>query len=70
MSPVVRGPATSTTQIEAVWTALTGHQTGGSPIDSYHLQWDLSSNEAQWYDLIGEEGNFYTETSHIFSADV
>ena len=40
MSQVVRGPLTSTAQIEAVWTALTGHETGGAEIDSYHLQWD------------------------------
>ena len=78
MSKVVRGSATSTTQIEAIWTQLTGHETGGTPIDSYNLQWDAGTNEVSWYDLIGEEGdidigvpdNFYLGTSHIFSTDV
>ena len=40
MDAVVRGDDTHTTNIEVHWTALTGHQTGGSPIDSYNLQWD------------------------------
>ena len=45
MGPVSRGPNTSIDQIEAVWVALTGHDTGGAAIDSYHLQWDASTNE-------------------------
>ena len=59
MSQVSRGPATSTTQIEAEWSALTGHETGGATIDSYHLQWDAGTDQATWYDLIGEDGNYY-----------
>ena len=37
---VVRGDDTHTQNIEVHWTALTGHQTGGSALDSYNLQWD------------------------------
>ena len=70
MNQVTRGAETSTLQIQAVWIALTGHETGGSDIDSYHLQWDQSTNEATWYDLIGEEGNYFLDTSIIFTADV
>ena len=53
-----------------MWTELTGHETGGSPILSYHLQWDAGTNEADWYDLIGEDGNYYLDTSYILTTDV
>lgn len=49
---------------------MTGHETGGAAIDSYHLQWDAGTNEASWFDLTGEEGNYYTASSYIFSTDV
>ena len=53
MGQTTRGSNTSTTQIEAIWTTLTGDDTGGVAIDSYNLQWDKGSDENEWYDLIG-----------------
>jgi hypothetical protein len=54
MSAPTRGSATSETQIEVSWTALTSStQTGGATILSYNLQWDAGTNQATWYNLIG-----------------
>ena len=46
-----RGPSTSITQIEAVVQALTGLQTGGSPILSYHIEYDAATSGTTWEEL-------------------
>jgi hypothetical protein len=70
MLPVVRGTNTHVDTIEVHWSELTGHATGGVPIDSYNLQWDKGSNEVSWYDLIGEDTNYYTGTSFTFTEEI
>jgi hypothetical protein len=68
-----RGSATSVSQIEVVWTALTGDATGGSPVDSYHLQWDAGSGAGGgWYDLQGgpDSASYSLLSSHIVSTGV
>ena len=58
MAPVRRADDTTKLVLHILWDSLTGDQTGGSSIDSYNLQWDKASNEATWFDLIGEDGVF------------
>lgn len=41
----IKGPATDQTQIEVLWVALVGDDTGGSTITSYNLQWDTDGTE-------------------------
>jgi hypothetical protein len=36
----LRGSSTTTSQLEITWSALTGDQTGGASVTSYHLEWD------------------------------
>ena len=50
------GTTFSLTSLEVTWAALTGADTGGSAIDSYHLQYDAGTST--WTDLIGEDSNF------------
>jgi len=41
MLPVTRGEETTEKHVQVVWvTQTTEVETGGSPILSYHLQWD------------------------------
>lgn len=70
MAPVTRMPDTIKTMLHVQWVALTGDRTGGSPIDSYSLQWDKASNEANWYDLIGQDGSFQTSLEYSWSSEV
>jgi len=56
MASPTRGAQTSETQIEVLWSALSGDATGDSAITSYNLQWDAGTNGAQWFDILGEEG--------------
>lgn len=43
---------------------LTGIDTGGSPISSYHIQYDDASLGVSWFELVGETSN-YIQTSYI-----
>ena len=45
------GDQTSSSQIEVKWTSLTGLNTGGTPITSYHLQKEIGTNI--WEDIVG-----------------
>lgn len=56
-SPPTRGAATSIDRIEAVVQALTGSQTGGSPILSYHIEYDAAAAGAIWTELQGYSSN-------------
>jgi len=56
-SPPVRGPATSLDRIEAVVQALAGAATGGSPILSYHVEYDAGTAGAAWTELQGYSSN-------------
>lgn len=70
MASVTRGALTSESEIEVKWVALsTNAQIGGSPIVSYYLQWDMGSNGANWYDLIGLT-SIYPFTSFIVTSNV
>ena len=67
---LVRGSATSETQIEVDWDSLTTHsQIGGSSIISYNLQWDVGTNGLFWVDLAGYTST-YTSTSFIVTYGV
>mmetsp|Transcript_29136 Transcript_29136/g.28194 ORF Transcript_29136/g.28194 Transcript_29136/m.28194 type:complete len:200 (-) Transcript_29136:2382-2981(-) len=69
MAQASRGSATSTTQIEVDWAALTSSSdTGGSAIVSYNLQWNTGSG-ATFYDLVGYTTD-YTSTSFIVITGV
>lgn len=61
---VRRGDAgTSESQIQVLWDALTTYtETRGSPIISYHLQYDAETNGAFWIDIIGNNA-FYSSTT-------
>jgi hypothetical protein len=56
-SPPTRGSGTTLTQIEVVVAALTGTATGGSPILSYHIEYDGASAGATWTELQGYSSN-------------
>ena len=68
MQAPTRGSATSETQIEVFWLALTGNSTGGAPIDSYNIQFDNNTNGTTWTDLAGETGFFDTSLSYLLSS--
>lgn len=52
-----RGATTATTQIEVAVAALTGVETGGSPILSYHIEFDDGTSGAVWTELQGYSSN-------------
>jgi len=57
MAAPVMGSATSTAELEVVFTALTtAVERGGAAIDSYHLEWDQGTGA--WADLMGQEGAY------------
>jgi titin len=69
MSAPTEGAATSATQIEIAWTALTStDDIGGTPITSYQLDWD--QNTTTWVALVGEPSSPYTYLSYTYSAGV
>jgi hypothetical protein len=47
------------------WSALVGHDTGGSPILTYNLQIDAGSG---WIDLQGEIARMSTLTTSITNS--
>jgi hypothetical protein len=66
---LVEGPATTESQVELVWAALTTpEETGGSPVLSYNAQWDLGSG-GLYENLVGYVSDFaatgFTVTSGI-----
>lgn len=61
MSAPFAGSATSSTQLQVEWAAVSN--TGGSAITSYHLQQETSVGSGTWNDLQGENGDESTLTS-------
>jgi hypothetical protein len=56
--------------VHVTWTALTTDaEIGGSPILSYHLQWDKNTNEVDWFDLVGLSTES-TQLSFTVTTDV
>ncbi len=53
VSAPTRGILTGPTQLDVKWLELTGTNTGGSPILSYHLQYDNATNAVTWLDVVG-----------------
>jgi hypothetical protein len=48
-----RGILTGPTQLDVYWTALNLYDAGGSPVLSYHLQYDNATNADKWLDVVG-----------------
>ena len=65
-----RGDATSTAQIEITWTELVAEATGGSPITSYHLEWDDGVNGFQSLQGGPDAADYSLDTSHIISSGI
>lgn len=69
MGAPTMGSATTTTQLAIDFVALTaGSETGGSTIDSYHLQWDQGTGS--WLDLFGEDGAYQLLTTYTVTSGV
>jgi hypothetical protein len=63
------GASTTTSQLAVDFVALTtGAETGGSTIDSYHLQWDQGSGS--WENLFGEDGSYQLLTTYLVTSGV
>lgn len=70
MGTPTRGSQTSETQVEVLWTALTAvDDLRGSPIATYHLQWDQGTSGVSWFDLTGFSMN-YLQTSFIVTTNL
>lgn len=63
-----RAITSSYTQLVVDVAALTGLDTGGSPITSYHIQYDDSSNGAIWTDVIGDPVDSLALTATVSSS--
>ena len=50
---VARGILTGPTQLDVYWTALNLYDAGGSPVLSYHLQYDNNTAATTWLDVVG-----------------
>ena len=48
-----RGVLTGPTQLDVYWTALSLYDAGGSPVLSYHLQYDNHTAATTWLDVVG-----------------
>ena len=48
-----RGSSTGPAQLEVNWSSLTTPNDGGSPVLSYHLQYDSGTSATSWTDVIG-----------------
>jgi hypothetical protein len=61
-----RGYYTSETQVEIEWLAIEAlsQETGGSPIDSYNLQWRVTGSSDAFTDLVGQDGAYQTLLAH------
>lgn len=53
MGATMRGGLTGPTQIDVYWDSITTPQDGGSPVLSYHLQYDNATASTTWYDVVG-----------------
>jgi hypothetical protein len=53
MGATKRGILTGPTQIDVYWDSITTPQDGGSPVLSYHLQYDNGTAATTWYDVVG-----------------
>jgi hypothetical protein len=67
---VTIGAATSETQVELTWSALTTDaETGGATILSYNVEWDAGAADGNWVSLIGygadSSATTYTVTSGV-----
>lgn len=49
----LRGVLTGPTQLDVYWSALNLFDAGGSPVLSYHLQYDNATAAGQWLDVVG-----------------
>lgn len=69
-----RDESTSTTQLVINYSVLTNDLTGGSTIESLHLQWDKGSSGLTWQTLIGEApystSESYTITGNLVAGRV
>jgi hypothetical protein len=72
LAAVTRGSTTSTSQVHADWVAPTGVATGGSAVDSLHLQWDFGTAGVHWYDLQGgpTAADYSLLTTHTVTTGV
>ena len=54
------------------WTAPTGVATGGTAIDSMHLEWDYGSDGVYWQDLQGgpTSADYSLLTTHVVTSGV
>jgi hypothetical protein len=55
-------------QVQVTWTALTGDDTRGSPISSYHLQWNKGSGTT-YEDLVGFTSD-YTSLTFLVTSNI
>ena len=53
MGVTSRGAETGPTQIDVYWSPLTTPEDGGSPVLSYHLQYDNGTFATTWLDVVG-----------------
>jgi len=53
MGATMRGLLTGPTQIDVYWLPIVTPQDGGSPVLSYHLQYDNGTAATTWYDVVG-----------------
>lgn len=71
MADVTRGSDTTTSQVQADWTALTATaDTGDSTILSYELQWDSGSSGATFTTLVGNPSDDTSTTFTVSSGIV
>lgn len=68
MQTPYRDPTLSHLQLVVYWDTLTTPTNGGSDIISYHLQYDDSSNEASWTNLIGLASDSLDTTFTVTSS--
>jgi hypothetical protein len=71
MGVTSRGPLTGPTQIDVYWSPLTiPADNGGSPILSYHLQYDNGTFATTWLDVVGLAPDSIAETIIVSSEIV
>jgi len=69
MAAPTMGTNTTTIQLHLDFIALTfGEATGGTTIDSYHLQWDQGTGT--WADLMGQDGSYQLLATHTITSGV
>lgn len=67
MAVPTRGSASSDTQLQVQWTALTSPANGDSTVLSYELQWDQGTST--WVSLAGS-ASYYTGTSYTIALGI